>query len=117
MEKFLTQILRDKLTVLHALCILENCVGGSAGSIVTRHHWQHRPVHLGPDHVIMLNVKRILRERLLVVADKEEDGILADGLKGGGSASSVSEQVVHPVGREELSGPGRETQPGTKTVI
>ena len=42
-------VFRDKLTVLHALRILENCVGGCARSILTRHDRQHRPVHLGPD--------------------------------------------------------------------
>ena len=63
------------------------------------------------------NFKRINQENKLIVADKEEDSILADGLKGGGSASSVSEQVVHPVGGEELSRPGRETQPEMKTLV
>ena len=64
----------------------------------------------------VLDVKRMDQENVLIVADKEEDGILADGLKGGGSASSMSQQVAHPVGRQELSRPGGETQPGMKTM-
>ena len=42
------QFSERKLTVLHALSILKNCVGGGARCIMTGHHWQHRPVHLGP---------------------------------------------------------------------
>ena len=65
----------------------------------------------------VLDVKRMDQENVLIVADKEEDGILADVLKRSVPTSSVREQVVHPVGREELAGPGRETQPKMKTLV
>ena len=65
----------------------------------------------------ILDEKRMDQENVLIIADKEEDGILADGLKRSVPASSLREQVVHPVGREELAGPGRETQPEMKTLV
>ena len=63
------------------------------------------------------DMKRMDQENVLIVADKEEDGILADGLKRSVPASSLRKQVVHPVCREELARPGRETQPEMKTLM
>ena len=65
----------------------------------------------------ILDEKRMDQENVLIVADKEEDSILADGLKRSVPTSSLCEQVVHPVGREELSRPGGETEPEMKRVM
>jgi len=76
-----------KSLVLDALCILEHRVGGCARCISTSHYRQHGPVHLG-----------------LIVADKEEDGVLAHRSKGSEvAAGGFREQVAHPVGGEELA--------------
>ena len=55
--------------------------------------------------------------KLLIVSNEEEKSILADGLKRRALASRVSEQVVHPVGRQELARPCGETKPSTKTMM
>ena len=54
---------------------------------------------------------------ILIVADKEEDGVLAHRSKGGEvAAGGFREQVAHPVGGEELARSCGEPKPEKKML-